>query len=198
MRVHLLTAPGILVIWAVTHPSTNRAQCCLTLVIKRVPVCPTWLDAVFDYISLCACKPCTILERQVNVPHWTSIDNIFLCVCFVFPIQYEGRKPCCTMSLSGHYKVFVIYIRIDSFCLVETRPNQQGTFIYGLPLCETPYELEGGGLLCLRVWENIVFAGCHTIRPSRSIFGSVSSYILFFFPLCVLDLAIQLFVKVNG
>jgi hypothetical protein len=42
MQVHLLTAPGILVIWAVTHPSTNRAQRCLTLVIKWVPVCPTW------------------------------------------------------------------------------------------------------------------------------------------------------------
>jgi hypothetical protein len=25
MRVHHITAPGILVIWAVTHPSTNRA-----------------------------------------------------------------------------------------------------------------------------------------------------------------------------
>jgi hypothetical protein len=28
------------------HPSTIRAQRCLTLVIKRVPVCPTWQDAV--------------------------------------------------------------------------------------------------------------------------------------------------------
>jgi hypothetical protein len=36
MWVHLLTAPCILVIWAVTHPSTNRTQRCLTLVIKWV------------------------------------------------------------------------------------------------------------------------------------------------------------------
>jgi hypothetical protein len=34
MQEYLLTAPGILVIWAVTHPSTNRAQHCLTSVIK--------------------------------------------------------------------------------------------------------------------------------------------------------------------
>jgi hypothetical protein len=47
-RVTLLTAPGILVIWVVTHPSTNRAQCCLTSVIKRVPVCPTWQNAVLS------------------------------------------------------------------------------------------------------------------------------------------------------
>jgi hypothetical protein len=33
MRVHLLTAPGRLVIWAVNHP-TNRAQRCLTSVIN--------------------------------------------------------------------------------------------------------------------------------------------------------------------
>jgi hypothetical protein len=46
MLVHLLTAPGILVIWAVTHPSTNRAQRCLTSEIKRVPVCPAWHNAV--------------------------------------------------------------------------------------------------------------------------------------------------------
>jgi hypothetical protein len=46
MRVHLLTAPGILVMWAVTYPSTSRAQRCLTLVIKWVSVYPTWQDAV--------------------------------------------------------------------------------------------------------------------------------------------------------
>jgi hypothetical protein len=46
MRVHLLTASGTLVIWAVLHPITIRAQRCLTLVIKCVPVCPTWQDAV--------------------------------------------------------------------------------------------------------------------------------------------------------
>jgi hypothetical protein len=34
MRVHLLTAPSILVIWVVTHPSTIRGQCCLTSVIN--------------------------------------------------------------------------------------------------------------------------------------------------------------------
>jgi hypothetical protein len=34
-RCTLLTAPGILVILAVTHPRTNRAQSCLTLVIWR-------------------------------------------------------------------------------------------------------------------------------------------------------------------
>jgi hypothetical protein len=45
MRVHLLTAPGLLVIWAVTHPSTNRSHRCLTSVIKWVPVCQTWQDA---------------------------------------------------------------------------------------------------------------------------------------------------------
>jgi hypothetical protein len=28
MRVHFLTAPGILVIWAVTYPSTKRVQRC--------------------------------------------------------------------------------------------------------------------------------------------------------------------------
>ena len=27
---------------AVTHPSTNHAQCCLTAVIRREPVCSTW------------------------------------------------------------------------------------------------------------------------------------------------------------
>jgi hypothetical protein len=48
MRVHLLTAPSILVIWPVTHPSTNGAQQCLTLVIKWVPVCPTGQDADLD------------------------------------------------------------------------------------------------------------------------------------------------------
>jgi hypothetical protein len=34
MREHLLTAPGILVTKLVTYPMTNRAQRCLTLVIK--------------------------------------------------------------------------------------------------------------------------------------------------------------------
>jgi hypothetical protein len=34
MWEHLLTEPSILVIWAVTYPSTNRAQRCMTLVIK--------------------------------------------------------------------------------------------------------------------------------------------------------------------
>jgi hypothetical protein len=47
-KMHLLTAPSLLVIWAVTHPSTNRAQRCLTLVIKWVPVCPTWHDTAFS------------------------------------------------------------------------------------------------------------------------------------------------------
>jgi hypothetical protein len=46
MQVHLQTAPGILVIYAVTPLRTNRTQRCLTLVIKWVPVCPTWQDAV--------------------------------------------------------------------------------------------------------------------------------------------------------
>jgi hypothetical protein len=41
MWVLLQTAPDILFICAVTHPSTNRAQRCLTLVIKWEPVCPT-------------------------------------------------------------------------------------------------------------------------------------------------------------
>jgi hypothetical protein len=45
MWEHLQTAPGVLVIWAVTHPSTDRAQQSLTSVIKWVPVCPTWQDA---------------------------------------------------------------------------------------------------------------------------------------------------------
>jgi hypothetical protein len=35
MRVHLLTAPGVLFIWAVIHPRTIRAQRCLTLVISN-------------------------------------------------------------------------------------------------------------------------------------------------------------------
>jgi hypothetical protein len=47
MRVNLLTAPDMIVIWAVTHQSTNRAQSCLTLEIKWVPVCQTCQDAVF-------------------------------------------------------------------------------------------------------------------------------------------------------
>jgi hypothetical protein len=47
MQVHLLTAPVILVIWAFIHPSTNRAQRCLSSVIKWVTVCPTW--QVFQY-----------------------------------------------------------------------------------------------------------------------------------------------------
>jgi hypothetical protein len=34
MWEHLLTEPSILVIWAVTYPSTNLAQRCMTLVIK--------------------------------------------------------------------------------------------------------------------------------------------------------------------
>jgi hypothetical protein len=43
MCVHaFLTAPDILVIRAVTHQSTDRAQRCLTEVIKWVLVCPTW------------------------------------------------------------------------------------------------------------------------------------------------------------
>jgi hypothetical protein len=46
MRVHLLPAPGILVIWVVTHPSNIWPHCCLTSVIKWVPVCQTWQDAV--------------------------------------------------------------------------------------------------------------------------------------------------------
>jgi hypothetical protein len=29
MRVHLTTAPGVLVIWVITHPSTFRDQHCL-------------------------------------------------------------------------------------------------------------------------------------------------------------------------
>jgi hypothetical protein len=51
MREHLLTAPGIIVIWVVTHTSTNRAQRCLTLVIKWVPECPTWQDDVQPQIQ---------------------------------------------------------------------------------------------------------------------------------------------------
>jgi hypothetical protein len=38
MRVHLLAAPGILVIWVVSYPRTIRSQRCLTLVIKWAPV----------------------------------------------------------------------------------------------------------------------------------------------------------------
>jgi hypothetical protein len=34
MCEHLLTAPGILAIWGLTHPSTIQAQHCLTSVIK--------------------------------------------------------------------------------------------------------------------------------------------------------------------
>jgi hypothetical protein len=58
MREYLLTAPGILVIWRVTHPGTNRAQHCLTSVIKWVPVCPRWQDAVlmsYTYLHLEVC-----------------------------------------------------------------------------------------------------------------------------------------------
>jgi hypothetical protein len=50
MRVHFLTASGILIIWGVTHPSTIRAQRCLTLVITWILVCPTWQDAVLEMI----------------------------------------------------------------------------------------------------------------------------------------------------
>jgi hypothetical protein len=49
MQEHLLTAPGILVICVVTHPRTNPTRCCLTLVIKWVPVCSTCQDAVQRY-----------------------------------------------------------------------------------------------------------------------------------------------------
>jgi hypothetical protein len=48
MQLNLLTSPSIFVIWMVTHPSTCGAQCCLTLMIKFVPVCPAWHDAVFQ------------------------------------------------------------------------------------------------------------------------------------------------------
>jgi hypothetical protein len=47
MQAHLLTAHGILFIWAVTYPTINRAQRCLTLVIKWVQVCPTWHYTTF-------------------------------------------------------------------------------------------------------------------------------------------------------
>jgi hypothetical protein len=40
MRVYLPTAPVTLVIWVVTHPSTIRAQHCLTSVIKWALVSP--------------------------------------------------------------------------------------------------------------------------------------------------------------
>jgi hypothetical protein len=43
MRVNLLTAPGILVIWTVTYPSTKLAQRCFTLVIK-------WVVSFFRFI----------------------------------------------------------------------------------------------------------------------------------------------------
>jgi hypothetical protein len=45
MQVHVLTAPGILVICEVTYPSTNWDQRCLSLAIQWTPVCPTWEDA---------------------------------------------------------------------------------------------------------------------------------------------------------
>jgi hypothetical protein len=45
MRLLIIIAPGILVIWAVTNPSTNRAKHGLTLVIKWLSVCQTWQNA---------------------------------------------------------------------------------------------------------------------------------------------------------
>jgi hypothetical protein len=44
MRKHLPTRPSVL--FRVTPPSTNRAKCCLTSVIKCETVCPTWRAAV--------------------------------------------------------------------------------------------------------------------------------------------------------
>jgi hypothetical protein len=68
MRVHLLTAPGILVIKTVTSPSTIRAQRCLTLVFKWVPVCPNWQDSViFVHVS-----------TLVSASHFQMTDNRFL------------------------------------------------------------------------------------------------------------------------
>jgi hypothetical protein len=52
MQVHFLAAPIVIFIWMVTHPSTNRAQNCLTLMIKWVVVCTTLQDAVLHRGSL--------------------------------------------------------------------------------------------------------------------------------------------------
>jgi hypothetical protein len=48
MRVHILTAPGVLIILIVTPPSTFRAPRYLTSIIKWVSVCPVLQYAVLD------------------------------------------------------------------------------------------------------------------------------------------------------
>jgi hypothetical protein len=63
MREHLLTAPSILVVWAVTHPNTNQAQRCLNLMDKLVPVCPTWQDAVLKCSFIKVSYTCIFYER---------------------------------------------------------------------------------------------------------------------------------------
>jgi hypothetical protein len=88
MPVHLLTAPRILFIWAVTHPSTNRAQHCLTSVIKWLPVCLTWQDTVLN--------PCPFSQPKANSAHpyiWAN-DILFvlsILIAFLHSLTHSPR-----------------------------------------------------------------------------------------------------------
>jgi hypothetical protein len=75
MRVHLLTATGVLVIWVVTHPSTIWAQHCLNLVIKRIPECPMCQNAVLNKMLLSRTHVFVILFPRNSLKirwHYTS------------------------------------------------------------------------------------------------------------------------------
>jgi hypothetical protein len=64
---HLLTAPGVLVICVVTHPSTIWAQRWLTLVIEWVPICLTWQASVETFSTFWPPwrRGCNITTRRI-------------------------------------------------------------------------------------------------------------------------------------
>jgi hypothetical protein len=107
MRVHLLTAPGILVIWVVTHPSTNRAQHCLTSVFKWVPAIPSrdllcWKKRQQRYYLLNMITVRTFLIHPLPPSYeYSHCSHIYM---FISQVRFKlQEKPWCQIKESMCY-----------------------------------------------------------------------------------------------
>jgi hypothetical protein len=73
MRVHLLKAHGILVMWAVTQPSTNRAQRCLTEFGLRSGSSNCCCRLLLEECIVCADFSSTSRDKGVFFRCWVCI-----------------------------------------------------------------------------------------------------------------------------